>query len=204
MSKIDFRTGALNGRLGGMVGAAWKGIDYVRKMVIPFNPKSTAQTETRTVFAGLVAFGRRIVTTTLNPYMKPKPKKMSPFNKFISINQPMIDAGTFAYADLKTAKGSLFQPPTVALDAGDDQSTRNVTWSNALQGEATDQDKIIIVLYNEDQDIYGFSDDTTRSDQAKNMSLGGETGETFHCYLFASQGETLNSDSAYATDDVSA
>lgn len=202
MSKIDFRTGALLGRLGGMVGATWKGIDYVRKHVIPYNPQSAGQTGTRTVFTALVAMGRRINSTILKLHVWPKPKKMSPFNWFISINQPLLDAGVYTIADVLASKGSLFKPPNVVCVPGAADDSVTVTWDDDLEGEAATDDKIIIILYNEDTDSYAFSSAETRTTGTEDVVIGETSGDTIHAWLFATQGDTIVSDSAYHTADV--
>lgn len=202
MSKIDFRTGALLGRLGGMVGATWKGIDYVRKHVIPFNPKSAGQTGTRTVFAALVAMGRRINSTILKLHVWPKPKKMSPFNWFLSINQPLLDAGVYTIADVIASKGSLFVPPNVVLTAGAADDSVLVEWDDDLEGEAATDDKIIIIIYNATTDSYAFDSSVTRTTGTKAIAIGETSADVIHAWLFATQGDTIVSDSAYDTDNV--
>lgn len=200
MSQIDFREGNLTGRLGGMVGATWKGINYVRKMVTPFNPQSAAQTGTRTVFAALVEMGRRINSTILKLYTIPKPKKMSPFNKFISNNQPLIDSGVYTIADVIASKGGLFSPPNVAAVEGGTVEIATVSWDVDLQGEALATDKIIIIVYNATKDLYYFQTTTVRSDATDDVAIAGsESADVIHAWVFAVQGDVIASDSAYDT-----
>lgn len=203
MSKIDFRTGSLLGRLGGMVGATWKGIDYVRKMVIPFNPQSAGQTGTRTVFAFLVAMGRRINSTILKDNLVPKPKKMSPFNAFIKNNQPMIDAGVVTIADMVIAKGGLFQPPNVVLTVGGDTDDVIVAWDGDLEGEAEATDNILIVVWNETKNLFAFETTKIRSDVTATISITEASADVIHAWLFAKKGSLFTSDTAYDTGTVS-
>lgn len=203
MSKIDFRTGALTGRLGGMVGATWKGIDYVRKMVTPFNPKSAAQTGTRDVFAFLVEKGRRINSTILKDNIVPKPKKMSPFNKFLQNNQPMIDAGAVTIADMVIAKGGLFEPPNVVLTVGGDTDDVVVAWDADLEGEAEDSDNVLIVVWNETKDLYAFETSKTRVDATATIAITEDSADVIHAWLFVKKGVLFTSDTAYDTGVVS-
>lgn len=203
MSQIDFRVGSLKGRLAGLVGASWKGIDYVRKMVIPYNPKSAAQTGTRTVFAKLVAMGRRINSTILKLYTVPKPKKMSPFNKFISNNQPLIDSGVYTIADVIASKGGLFTPPNWSASEGGAVTICSCSWDDDLQGEALATDKIIIIVYNETKDLYFFETSKVRSDGSVDVTITGtESGDDVHAWMFAVQGDVIASDSSYDTYTV--
>lgn len=202
MSQIDFRTGALLGRLGGMVGATWKGIDYVRKHVIPFNPKSAAQQGTRDVFTALVAMGRRINSTILKLHVWPKPKKMSAFNWFLSMNQPLLDAGVYTIADVIASKGSLFVPPNVTCVPGAADDSVTVTWDTDLEGEAAGDDTIVIIVYNITTDSYAFSSAETRTTGTEDVVIGETSGDVMHAWLFATQGDVIVSDSAYATASV--
>jgi hypothetical protein len=199
MSKIDFRSGALTGRLAGMVGATWKGIDYVRKMVIPANPKSAGQIATRDVFSKLVAFGRRINSTVLKSKILPKPKKMSGFNKFIANNQPMIDAGVFAFADMLISIGSLFSGGLTNAAASQAAQTLTFTWPTDVQGEALATDPIILVGYNETQDIFCFELTKTRADASFAVALQQDVDDDCHGWIFYNQGTELASETAYAT-----
>lgn len=201
MSKIDFREGSLTGRLTGMVGASWKGIQYVRKMVIPANPNTTAQQGTRTVFSKLVAFGRRINSTILKDFIKPKPKKMSPFNKFIQNNQPMIDAGTFSYADLVISKGSLYLVGDLSLTPNTTNNQVTFQWNNATAGEALPTDPAICTCYNESYDIYGFKTDVNRSASEAVVDIEVDVGNVIHGYLFFVQGDDLASETLQETVD---
>lgn len=193
MSSIDFRDGSLRGRLAGMVGASWKGIQYIRKMVIPANPNTAAQQGTRTVFAYLVETGRRINSTILKNFILPKPKKSSPFNEFISRNKSMISNGVVDKAALVIGDGSLFTPEltSVAWNA----ATNNVDfdWSADLQGEAKNDDIVILIAYNETTDTYGFKTTTIRADTTGNISMDLTIGDQCYGYMFIVQGDDLSS-----------
>ncbi len=203
MSTIDFRSGDLRGRLAGMVGATWKGIAYVRKMVIPANPDTAAQQGTRTVFAWLVGKGRRINSTILKSWLFPTPKKMSPFNAYISRNKTMIDAGVVTIADMVVGAGGLFVPPNMALSIALGGTLLEVQWDVDLQGEALATDNIIILVYNFTRDRWIFSTDKIRSDQTVDViDAAMVTGDSYHVWMFASQGSLINSETSYATDSA--
>lgn len=50
----------MSGRAADAVAAAWKGVPYVRKFVVPHNPKSTDQTTQRGYFARMPAWFRSL------------------------------------------------------------------------------------------------------------------------------------------------
>jgi len=198
MSKIDFRLGNLTGRLAGMVGASWKGIDYIRKMVIPANPNTVAQQGTRTVFAWLVEKGRRINSTILKNYVIPKPKKMSPFNMFIKRNQPMIDAGAVTIGDMVIGKGGLYAPTSVLTEADSTTEEVTLTWTGEKQGEALDTDTVLCMAWNATQDLYYFSTDKVRSELASVIAaVGMAENDVVHGWIFFVQGTDLSSETLY-------
>ncbi len=197
MSRIDFRLGNLTGRLAGMVGASWKGIDYIRKMVIPANPNTSAQQGVRTTFASLVAFGRRINSTILKTGILPKPKKMSQFNKFIQNNQAQIEAGAFAFADLLISVGSLFIAAIQSAAGSESLDTVTISWLDVLEGEAQLSDPVFIVVYNETLDLYGFDTSKTRADDATTVDIQVDPGDVIHVYMFMTQGTTLATETKY-------
>ena len=87
MAKI--RSGILStttGKVGGVVGATWKGINYVREHINPANPKSAAQQGQRAKMRKAVAFAKPIVGRIFNVYVDTLVRKMSGFNKFIKDN----------------------------------------------------------------------------------------------------------------------
>ena len=205
MSNIDFRSGDLRGRLAGMVGASWKGIAYIRKMVIPANPNTAGQQGTRTVFAWLVDKGRRINSTILKTFLLPTPKKMSAFNAFISRNKDMIDAGAVTIGDMVIGAGGLFVPPNFACIATLGEKILEASWDIDLQGEALATDLIILVAYNLTRDRWLFKTDPVRGDSNADIDDAAMLdGDVYHIWMFATQGTTLNSETSYATDTAAA
>ncbi len=77
-----------SGRAADAVAATWKGIAYIRKFVIPANPKTDAQTAVREAFAACVSLWRSLTTevkTFLDTYGTGY--AMSGYNVFISKNR---------------------------------------------------------------------------------------------------------------------
>jgi len=104
MAKI--RSGILSqtrGKVAGIVGSVWKGINYVREYVIPANPKTAGQQSQRAKMREAVAFIKPAVGAVLNVYCDPFTRRMSAFNKWISHNidkmgQP-IQSGTITLTE---------------------------------------------------------------------------------------------------------
>lgn len=200
MGNIDFRTGDLTGKLGGLVGARWKETNYARRFVVPANPNTASQQLIRNAWTKLVSLGRRINSTILKLYTIPKPKTMSAFNRFMQINKAQIAAGLLTFSTMVAAIGSLFIKPITAVTATAASNQVLVEYSDEKQGEALDTDLAIVFGYNEDLDLFAFSTTTTRVDTSCVLSLEGVAGNTVHVWMFFVQGAEISSESKYETD----
>jgi hypothetical protein len=197
MGNIDFRTGDLTGKLGGLVGARWKQSPYTRRYVVPANPRTDAQMATRDSWAFLVAVGRRINSTILKLFTLPKPKAMSAFNRFLQINKWFIDTNPDEYASVKISEGGLYIKPISNVVADVTAGTVTVTWPVEMQGEAKADDIAIIVVRNDTQDSYGFSTIVERSVGTVIIDLEGINEDEAHVWMFFVQGTELSSHSVY-------
>lgn len=71
--------------------ANWKGIPYVRTRVIPANPNTTAQQETRGVFATLNEMWKRMPTWARKPWQYfVRGKPLTARNRFLQVNLPLL------------------------------------------------------------------------------------------------------------------
>lgn len=120
---------------GGTIGktqvyASWRGIPYARRWVIPSNPKSTAQTSTRSVFSWLNAVWKQAPALFQAPWSTfATGAKFTNRNAFIAKNLAGLRAGT----DLTTllgspgAKGGL-SPTSITVTPG--SGTLTVAFTN--------------------------------------------------------------------------
>lgn len=85
-----------SGQIGGsQVYAKWKGIPYVRQKVIPANPRSAGQTQTRSVFSFLSGYWKLAnaqIIAPWNAFAKGQPK--SGRNIFMGTNIKLLREGT--------------------------------------------------------------------------------------------------------------
>lgn len=71
--------------------SSWKGIPYVRTLVIPANPQSTAQTEVRNVWGTLNELYKRLGTLALAPWTAAATgQPYTARNRFLQKNQPVM------------------------------------------------------------------------------------------------------------------
>lgn len=70
-----------------LVYSRWKGIDYARTRVIPANPQSVSQTQTRTVFTFLQDLYKRMPSIAREPWIASAVgNPFTPTNQFLSKN----------------------------------------------------------------------------------------------------------------------
>ena len=104
--------GGFNGKVGTVVGSSWKGITYMRGQAQHVkNPRTAGQTYHRDAIKA-VTMALRPITSTLRLTFAEYAKKMSAFNKAVSVNyqeaivnqdgNPVVD-----YSKLILSKGSL-------------------------------------------------------------------------------------------------
>lgn len=95
MARITFSPliAGISGKMADAVGANWKGRAYVRKRVIPHNPKTPAQTAVRESMARCVQLFRSLeaeVKDWLNTYAVPL--RYSGYNQFTKLNRALEQA----------------------------------------------------------------------------------------------------------------
>jgi hypothetical protein len=101
-----------------MVYSSWKGVPYVRRYVVPANPQSTGQTETRTIFRFLSQLWSMLPTIAREPwdaYAKGKP--LTARNGLIGKNTAFLRKPSTA-TDLErfsASAGALGGPPPVSI-----------------------------------------------------------------------------------------
>lgn len=76
-----------------IVHASWRGVPYVRRHVIPSNPRSPAQTTTRSLFSWLQEVWKRMEVDAQTPWFA--------FAK----GQPLTDRNAFSQANMKAMIG---------------------------------------------------------------------------------------------------
>lgn len=203
--------GGIRGRVGNIVGAAWKGINYIRSMPLSVaNPNTTAQQAQRGAFTQVVAVARLLLADLVATYWNPFARGMSGYNHFISVNiASFATAGLNTPADFSSARGILTGVLDLAGAAGEASTVVVVTWTdNSGQGDALATDEPLVVYYNETQDIWSFrtSAPDTRADET--LSVGGSDpieNDVMHLWMFFTRPDISKiSDSAYDTFVVAA
>ncbi len=145
--------GGLSGKVGNVIGAKWKGIDYLRiKPSSVANPRTPGQVEQRTKFSTVLSF-LQPMTDFLKTGFKLYSSGMTQFNAAMSYNLNNAVTGTSPnfevnYAAALVSRGNL----TGAVNANAASTIAeqlDIAWlDNSNSGSAMANDKSLIVVLN--------------------------------------------------------
>jgi len=192
--------GGFSGAVGNVVGANWKGIDYMRiKPAEVSNPNTSLQTTQRLKFAAVIRF-LQPMTEYIRIGFKPYAVKMSAFNAAFSYNYHEALTGEFPdfvidYTKALVSRGNLPGAHNPAL--GSEQAGAvSVSWTNnSGSNQAEDTDVVLVVLYNpvSGQAVY-LLNAGVRADEQVIVNVPADfSGQTVHGYItFMSLGTVLN------------
>lgn len=203
--------GKSSGSVGGATFSSWKGINVLKsKALVVQNPKTIGQRIQRNRMTVMVALYRLIATVIYVGY-KSQAVAKSAYNAFVADNiidatdNPMGDTVNIVYGDLKVSKGTIGVTPLTSVTGTNASPAVALAWDDTLEpvGSA-DDDEVYAAVYNETQDVWGFSlAATNRSFGTVNVTLPANvvTADVLHAYLFfkSAIADTV-SDSAYGTD----
>lgn len=181
--------GGLSGKIGGVVGSSWKGINVLKtKPLSVANPKTAGQIAQRTKFANTVEFAGVILATTIKPLWDRFASKMSGYNEFIKVNLDLFAAEMpNPLADLVISKGKMAK--TEMLTAIADVSDKNISvdWNDdSGTGFKLETDVAYVVIVNVTKDVVeGFSSTGVRVDTSVAFNIAHTFVDTdvMHVYL---------------------
>lgn len=197
--------GGVSGKVANVVGARWKGIDYIRaKPLSVANPRTLLQVNQRTKFALVLRFLQPNLNYVKIGYKNYAVKK-SQFNSAMSylLNNAIIGVSPNFEIDYSLAllsRGNL----STALNPVFDLTTPGqveFSWDdNSTDGNANATDKVMVVAYNplKGESIY-LTEGAIRTDLSQSLVLPNSySGEEVHLFIsFMSADETQLSNSTY-------
>ena len=200
--------GGFSGKVGTVIGGAWKGIDYMRSIATSVsNPNTPAQQEHRAKFGTIVKF-LHSVTSIIRIGFKNQAVKMSAFNAAMSANFKSAVIGTYPafvidFTKVLLSKGNLpgaLNPVAVAAIAG----AVNFTWDdNTWETDAMANDQTLLIVINPAKEaavsVKGL---ITRGVGAQTITLPNSyTGDEVQCYIaFTNANGSVISNSQYISD----
>jgi hypothetical protein len=194
MAITNLISGEVRNKVGGMVGAKWKGKSYVRAYVIPKNPRTEEQTKVRNSFTLLTHLGSRINETVLKPYQARPVRNKSPFNVFTALNKPFMTAKDTDLTHIKIFNGALpLGTAAVSAVSQADQEVEIVI-TPFRYGLALPTDTLIAVVYNQTKDSYNsaFAERGPSGDSTITVPIPTETGDELFIWVTAAQKSTVN------------
>jgi len=195
----------VSGKVGNVVGASWKGIDYIRiKPDHVANPRTESQVNHRAKFKGVTSLAKKLMGSIIRPIWNINAVKMTGYNLFVKKNIDAfgIDAAIENFSKLSFSVGSLSLPEEISVTADAEvESSIKITWNNAL-GQGDNDDKLMLVVVNDlDSKISLLLDlPHTRGEGSADVVLPFEARSDVHVYVFF--GNTKNS--AFSTSEHTA
>ncbi|MEX0646190.1 MAG: DUF6266 family protein, partial [Balneolaceae bacterium] len=146
--------GGISGKIGNIVGASWRGIDYIRSKPSKVNnPKTEAQQRQRARFGLIMALLKK-----MKPFLqigfRGSAHKQTPLNAAMSVNIREAITGEFPDFEVDTSKltvstGNLHGSSNASLDLSAAENA-TITWqSEAGISNASDEDVLMVLLYNQ-------------------------------------------------------
>lgn len=124
--------GTMTGKVGGVVGRTWKGINTVASYQPNVsNPRTNSQMAQRGKLSALTVLASMLNTAFIKPLWDRDAKKMSGFNAFIQANMAAVnEVGVINWDNLIASKGKMVKPELSAINV----ETGNIIleWSPAV------------------------------------------------------------------------
>jgi hypothetical protein len=196
--------GAFSGKVGSVVGASWKGIDYMRSLpnasTTPRTDAQNAQTSKMSLFRGFLLGIDDLVKRCFQNF-----SQYTEMNAALSYNMKHAVGGTYPelvvdFPALIYAKGELlscWSPKAISKAS----NSVTVSWKNRTSCNMSSADDLInVVMYStHKQQFHIFESVALREDKAVTLALPEEEGgHSMHCYLsFYSEKTKISSTNEY-------
>jgi len=169
--------GSYSGKVGNIVGSSWRGIDYVRSLPKKSSKASSeAQLAQRMKFGMTTSFLKSIKDILMLGFSDSKQKDKTGYN--VAFQQLINNAfqGTYPnftidFAAVKIASGSL--AALVGLVAAEvAPKVLNLSWDPIINRfNAFEDDKVLVILYDETDNLFFAYEGATRADAAIDIVL---------------------------------
>ena len=186
--------------MGNIVGASWRGIDYIRSMPASVrNPRTVAQVSQRTRFALIGKMLKTFVPVIRVGFAGSTGTGKSAFSVAMSYNVKNAVTGLspdfeIDFAKLKVAIGELYGATNAAATSA--VGSLSFVWDSDLLNNAAATDKVILMAYN--QTLYESAyvvDAATRADGSGSLAVpptwDGEQVDTYLA-LYSADGKLIS------------
>jgi hypothetical protein len=181
--------GAFSGKVGAVVGASWRGIDYMRGLPEPSNkpatPPQLAQRLKMVLFRGFLLGVDQIIENRFQNY-----DKKTPMNSALSYNMQYAVTGSYPdlnidFPNLLYSKGELLSVWSPAA-LSSVSNTIDFSWQNgAFNNYRGAEDKVTLVAYSQkNMEFVTLTDAGLRADGGSRLIFPENfSGQQVHCYL---------------------
>jgi hypothetical protein len=194
--------GTVYGKVGGIVGFNWKGINAIRSYAIPANPQTPDQQAERTKFGFIVQVAKLILPTVIQKYWDPFATQMSGWNLFVQKNRATV-TGDSDYQNVVMSSGDLEQETIDSATYDPVTGSVLISWTPSGLGNGEDTDECVFVIIDSANNIAFVNDGAApRMDGSGVTPIGtGRNASDLHAYLFFKRGsgtELMVSNSDYS------
>lgn|SRR5690606_1763703 len=180
--------GSFSGKVGTVVGANWRSIDYLRSLPKPSSkPATEKQIAHRAKFALVINFLSPLRELINIGYNDGQLAKQTGFNKATGQMMRLVEGEypnfNIPYDQVVLSNGGM-QPVRAVVGGGMDGM--EISWNTAsnLYG-ANPTDVVNLVLYSEETDDFFVFQDATRADGLYSITSEEMGGGRFHSWIFA-------------------
>lgn len=188
--------GGISGKVGNVVGGSWKGKDWIRIHKIPTMSQEAGPVAARAAMGFLIPFGKYNNETLLKDTFAhvTKGKPLSPFNRFISVNNKDRNPET-DFASTRWSEGVVQPAPISGATYSESTNEIDFTFDPNVDGYGSGDD-IVAVFVSSPADpavdiVQPFSDAVKRSGMVARVGTGmykilasnKDGGATAPCYL---------------------
>lgn len=181
--------GGFSGKVGTVVGASWRGIDYIRstpnRSTTPATPLQLAQRVKMVLFRGFLLGVDQIIENCFQNY-----DKETPMNSALSYNMKHAITGSYPelsidFPNLLFSKGDL-QSAWSLTAVSNESNTIDFSWQNgAFSNYRGAEDGVTIVIYSpEAMKFVKVTEAGRRADEGSRLIFPENfSGQKVHCYL---------------------
>ena len=197
--------GGFSGKVGNVVGASWKGIDYIRSLPSKVrNPKTPGQVMQRDKFSLIVKFVRSVLPVIQVGFKSSAGAENSAYTAAMSYNMNRAVKGEYPdfeidFPNAAISRGSL--PAVNNLTAEREAGSLNFAWDTDAFNNASALDRVMLIAYNpgKQQAVYNMSAGARGEGNAPLAVPSAWDGDDVEAFaVFISEDGTGVSDSVYA------
>jgi hypothetical protein len=197
--------GTMTGKVGGVVGRTWKGINTVAAYQPNVsNPRTNLQVAQREKMAAITMLASLINTSFIKPLWDRFAKGMSGYNAFIQSNIAAVsNAGVINFPNLILSKGKMIA--TAISNVESFGVKLQVEWEPAIvDSYSMSTDKAYFLAINQDtKEIISSAGLVDRSVGKIEIPINNIESGNWHCYLsFKRTDGTIVSNSSYLFLDI--